>query len=280
MLLDNMLAVLLGGKFLELPLPAGRQSRNPKSWGSSIDLVNGSTAVVASELFSRSLELQWPHVVGRDMEALRWLAYAGTQPLLYQDLAIASSPNVLSPLLARPYLLASSLTPVAWGIDGQRLARVNAEKGLPGIPALEFIRADIQDKQVHDYVEEVLIPPNYELHVLAQGTDLGPIVSVNGIGVRDNEISKVTATMSEHRTAKIQVKAYYRGGVLKSIRGILQPLGAQAPSKGSLMEFRDGQGMTTMAVQPGSFNETLTVLYSGRPINTASVVLQEVWPWL
>ncbi len=280
MLLDTRVALLLGEKYLELPLPAARMARNPKTWGSVVELINGSSATVASELFSRALEFQWPQVDARGAESLRWLAYAGSASITYMDRAIQGSGNVLSPLLARPYLLASSLTPVAWGVDGQRLAEADKASGDVGIPALKFLPVTPSDKQSHEYEEIVLIPRGYDFWGLAQGVGIGNILSVNGIGAREGALFHVAGHATEHRIARVKVQHHSQGGTLKTVRAALLPLGGESPQVTLLQDFSDGQGMTVMSVQPGSFQESLTALHNGRAINSVSVVIQEVWPWL
>lgn len=274
--LGNKVLVSVGGRISRIRPPDTGLTMSLGSWGEQAKLVNGANAVVGSSYAGRAYSLSWSALNRSEFDAVQEaFAFAGEDTVLYRDLFHGSDRaprNALSPLAARPHLLADAFSPVAFDNFGTVLAssiRIPTDPGR----ALSFTTKAAADGQAHSYTEQVLVPGGYDVYARAYGVgDIGQVVSFNG-GALSGTVRK--AAVPADSVVTLTIKAVPGSVALHWVSVALVPGELQAP----VMEvYRPPSGVGPLRVVPGTFSITGTNAYYGR--YSCTVDLAEVWPWL
>lgn len=255
----------VGARAQYVPAPAQGLAMSPLNWGATTQLVNGSNATVASEYATRQFDLSWSVLSEQDLWTLQdLLAYAGTREVYYLDL-FAARGNVLSPLAGNPALLVETLSPVAVDASGKVLARAEND-------GLVFSGAAATDGQAHQYTEMVQVPEGYRATAVAWGVSTQRVVTFNGVALQPGTATSVASPATQQ--VPLVISAPSNAATLTGVSVRLTPLTEPAP----VVEWTPPLGTGVMRVVPGTFTVTGRNAYNG--LYSATVSIQEVWPWL
>lgn len=270
--LDNEAVVSVGGRISRIRPPDTGLSMALASWGNQAKLVNGANAVVGSAFSARAYSMSWTALSEEDfLKVQEVFAFAGEDTVLYRDKFHVAS-NVLSPLAARPHLLADTFSPVAFDNFGVVLGSTTRIATDPG-RALSLASRTPTDGQVHSYTEQILVPGGYDAYARAYGVgDVGQMVAFNG-GNLSGTVRK--AAVPSDSVVTLTITAAPITAALHWVSVVLVPGALQAPE---MTAYRAPTGVGPLRVVPGTFSITGITAGYGKYSCTVDVV--EVWPWL
>ena len=272
-LLDTRAVVRIGNRYEDIPAPRSGIEMSPAGWGVSSQLVNGGMASVASEYAPRTYNLSWSVLNHTEMLKVQSLfAYAGQQDLWYRDLFLGGQGNILSPLAGMPYLLAETMSPVAYDDNGVVIASAVANAAAP-YRALNITTTAATDMTTHAYTESILLPAGYRVTVCAYGTNTQNAVTFNGTALTAGTPISVSSSTSTFKDLIIRNTT-----TETTVLGIAAVLTLSAAPAPTTVVWSPPEGAGKMRVVPGSFN--ITGLSAKTGLYSASVNVTEVWPWL
>lgn len=262
---DNRAYLRVGSKTAWVRPPDNGLEMSPKTWGSTTQLINGSNGVVGSANYARTYTLSWNLIWGDDFRTLfNLLSTAGNQRVYYMD-KFSISESCLSPLAGKPYLLAETMSPVAYDDTGKVLARVVNET------SLQFDAVTAGDGKPHEYVENIQLPKGWRLNIVARGVNTERAVSVSGSGL----VSGQTLAINGDADKEIPLRIAGNGTASRvdEITCFMTPGTGVANTA-----WKMPTGTTEMRVVPGSMSVTGVNAATGA--YSMSVEVTEVWPWL
>jgi len=247
-------------------MPIGGQG-----WGAVSQYTNGLYGIVGSKYEGKAYTLNWPFLRGAQADAvMSMFSRSAGEPVFYLD--PFAGDNILSPLAGTPYMLAETESPVAYDEKARVLAQTIAIGSEPWY-GLQFTGASTTDGANHVYSERIVVPADKKLLVVADGTNTGAVVKINGTAVGATPVS-VTATSMSNTVATLTIS----GGLGVSatvnwVRAVIVP----ASSTDTISGFAEPHGGGNLQVPPQTFS--VTGLTAPTRDYAIAVDLKEVWPW-
>lgn len=253
--------------------PQEGMSRSVDTWSASGTLLNGVSAFATSAYRGRRISMTWPVADRKHVDWLEKIDRLCVNRQTYVWVWDRSMVNVISPLIGYPALHATTYSPYAWSDKGEQRAIVGPDDSLERFTAQGF---------VDDYDECFIVPAGYSYDVHFDAIDgKQPEVWV----YNNNQWSYFNMTTpklaqgisSSHRLNFVR----YGGGrnaTGRQSRGRVNIKAQGELSLASPIADTPPQGYCRLKPVPGS----LEVSLHSAPLDwySASIELQEVWPWL
>ena len=263
--------ISVGSRGAWLTAPASTMPIGGQGWGAISQYTNGLYGIIGSKYEGKAYTFNWPFLRGANaFSVINMFSRAAGKPVFYLD--PFSNDNILSPLAGTPYMLAETDSPVAFDEKATTLAQSLAIGSEPW-NALSFTGTAPTDGNSHVYKERIVIPADKKLLVVADGTNTGAVVKIDGTAVGATPVA-ITADSLNNKTVYLTIDGGQSAvAIVNWVRAAILP----SSSTDTISGFAEPRGGGNLQVSPQTF--AVTGMTAATQDYAITIDLREVWAW-